>query len=723
MPESGTHKIRPAGRHILTIGRDLVQDPHAAVIELVKNAYDADSPDVVIAFERTRNREYRISVADRGHGMTRDTVINKWMVPSTSDKEDRDGRSPGGRTMQGRKGIGRYAASILGKDLLLETTTTSGEKTTLYLQWSDFEQAEYLGDVEILIETEPVKQDAGTTLTMSIAEESLVVWREAQFDKLQFELRKLMPPFPTIAMKQVFDVILRVSDVPEMDDMDAKVEPFPLVEHFDYRIAGKMRANGTGSFVYSQQKSRNASDERVDIDLEVPSGCGELEIDIRVYDRDPASVDQLIRRGLTDDAGNYLGKLQARKLLNEYNGIGVYRNGFRLRPLGDPEFDWLKLNEQRIQRPAMRIGNNQVIGYVQIESEEHSKLIEKSARDGLIENEAFARLKDITKQVIGKLEEKRYQYRRRAGLGRKTFKAEQELEKLYSFENLKRDVRTTLIGANVGDSTTSEVLALIESDERRRSESVRRLRDAIAVYQGHATLGKIINVVLHEGRRPLSYFRNHFPLLSKCADAFAESRDPALVLKIVDTAAGIAENADDFVTLFSRLDPLAAQRRTRRKAEALVPLIRRAQQTFSGEMERAGITCEVLGNESFRFRCWRQDIHAIFANLLDNSIYWLATKDVPDKRIEITVTTDSGELLYVDYRDSGPGIEPEHIASAVIFDPQFSTKPDGTGLGLAIAGEAATRNRLELNALEHDGGAWFRLQPVDADGVFDGERA
>ena len=46
MPEAGTYTIRPAGRHILTIGRDLIQDPYAAVIELVKNAYDADSPDV-----------------------------------------------------------------------------------------------------------------------------------------------------------------------------------------------------------------------------------------------------------------------------------------------------------------------------------------------------------------------------------------------------------------------------------------------------------------------------------------------------------------------------------------------------------------------------------------------------------------------------------------------------------------------------------------------------
>jgi signal transduction histidine kinase len=73
--------------------------------------------------------------------------------------------------------------------------------------------------------------------------------------------------------------------------------------------------------------------------------------------------------------------------------------------------------------------------------------------------------------------------------------------------------------------------------------------------------------------------------------------------------------------------------------------------------------------------------------------------------------TDGKSLDYIDYRDTGPGIEPELIESEVIFEPQFSTKPNGTGLGLAIASEAAERNDLELKAFESEEGAYFRLQP------------
>ena len=99
-----TYKIRPAGRHLLTIGRDLIQDNYAAVIELVKNAYDADSPHVDIEFSASPDHSgYTIIIADHGHGMSRDDVANKWLVPSTQDKVERH-KSPAGRTLQGSKG-------------------------------------------------------------------------------------------------------------------------------------------------------------------------------------------------------------------------------------------------------------------------------------------------------------------------------------------------------------------------------------------------------------------------------------------------------------------------------------------------------------------------------------------------------------------------------------------------------------------------------------------
>ena len=711
MSTNGAYRIRPAGRHILTIGRDLIQDCYAAVVELVKNAYDADSPDVNIEFKAgLDHRGYSIVISDHGHGMSRDDVINKWMVPSTPDKLDRR-RSPAGRTMQGRKGVGRYAASILGTDLLMETVTTEGEKTTVYVEWRNFEDAQYLDDVEILIETAEVSEPPGTRLIMNGDEDLLADWDEKQFSKLRFELKKLISPVDSTLSDDKFSINITIEGFPDVEDITESVEPYPIFELFDYRITGRISADGKGALKYSLQKIRNTIDEKILIDFDDSTGCGELVLDIRVYDRDKDAIDSLIQRGLKNEHGAYAGKLEARRLLNYYNGIGVYRNGFRIRPLGDADFDWLKLNERRVQNPSMRIGSNQVIGYVQIQSDDESGLIEKSARDGLKENNAFERLKQITGEVIAKLEERRFGYRRKAGLGKPAKKVESELERLFSYDELKQEIQTQLVTAKVSKATSDEIIATINREEEDKNRIAEEIKQAVAIYQGQATLGKIINVILHEGRRPLSYFRNEIPNLRYWYESYMKTKDLGKLEEMMPIVGGLGENAEVFVKLFRRLDPLAAGRRSKRKPVELKDTIRKTLEVFKEEMKSHDVYPEITGSDEFKFICWPQDIYSIFTNLVDNSLCWMKEKHICIRKISIELVTDGDELLHVDYRDTGPGIERTHIESEVIFEPQFSTKPQGTGLGLAIAGESAARNNLELRAFESDTGAWFRLQP------------
>ena len=701
---------------ILTIGRDLIQDPYAAVVELVKNAYDADSRDVDIEFSRpSEMRGYSIAIADQGHGMTRDDVVNKWMVPSTSDKLRRR-KSPAGRVMQGRKGVGRYAASVLGKDLLLETVSVQGEKTDVYIDWSSFERAEYLDDIDILVETSETSDPSGTRLTMTADGALLSDWNQRQFDRLRFELRRLKSPVGVALSDDDFRINLKVSDFPGVDDVSETIEPYPIFDLFDYRISGSVNSEGRGNLEYSMQKIRNAPHETIPFNLGKPTDCGQLFLDIRAYDRDRAAIDSLIGRGLKDDAGSYVGNLQARQLLNEYNGIGVYRNGFRIRPLGDPDFDWLKLNEQRVQNPSLRIGSNQVIGFVQIQSDEESGLIEKSARDGLRENRAFDRLKEITKSVIGELESRRFQYRRQTGLNRPAARIERELASLFSSEDLRRDVHSRLSSSGVGEEAAEDIMEIISRDEVEKNRVADDIRQAVAVYQGQATLGKIINVILHEGRRPLHFFRNEIPNLRYWHQSFLKTGDRDNLNKVVSIGDGIGNNAEVFVKLFGRLDPLAAVKRSQKTSLNLKQTIGGTLSVFASEMKSQNVESHLDCPDDLVISAWSQDIYSIFTNLIDNSLYWMSEKESPKQKLSIDVVTDGNTVLYIDYRDTGPGIDPGLIASEVIFEPQFSTKPSGTGLGLPIAGEAAARNGFELKAFESDTGAWFRLQVVGENG-------
>ena len=718
-----TYKVRPAGRHILTIGRDLIHDNCAAVVELVKNAYDADSPDVQIEFIMSPLRSgYSIVISDRGHGMSRDDIINKWMVPSTQYKFD-ERKSPAGRTMQGSKGVGRYAASILGTDLLLETATSGGEKTKAYFKWKDFELAEYLDDVEIRIETEVETEDIseplGTRLTINGDDELLEIWDRQRFEKLQFELKKLKSPVSSVFKDDEFRINLKVRGFPGVEDFEKEIEPYLLFDLFDYKIQGKIEANGKGELIYSSQKVRNIADEHIDFDIqkEVPSDVnkstlyGNFEIDVRAFDRDNDAIESLIGRGLKEESGNYIGKNQAKQLLNAYNGIGVYRNGFRIRPLGDADFDWLKLDARRVQNPSLHLGNNQVIGYVHIDSVEWSGLTEKSARDGLKENETFNRLKEVTLAVLRQLERQRFEYRRKMGLSRPAIKVERELGRLFSFDALKRNIRRQLTEDGCNQPTIDRIIEIVGQVEKDKGRDANEIRQALRVYQGQATLGKILNVIVHEGSQPLSYFRNQIPNLRYWRERFQETGDLGKLEKMLSIADGVEENMEIFVKLFGRLNPLAAGKRAAKKPLELKKTIENTLAVFENEMKSEDVSTEIRGTDSFKFSAWSQDIYVVFTNLIDNSLYWMSQKKGTKRQIKIELVTDGNSLSHIDYRDSGPGIEPSLIENEVIFEPEFSTKPDGTGLGLAIASEAAERNGLELKAFESDEGAYFRLQP------------
>ncbi|NLB78770.1 MAG: HAMP domain-containing histidine kinase, partial [Clostridiaceae bacterium] len=183
--------------------------------------------------------------------------------------------------------------------------------------------------------------------------------------------------------------------------------------------------------------------------------------------------------------------------------------------------------------------------------------------------------------------------------------------------------------------------------------------------------------------------------------------------KILNITGGIEENASVFVNLFGRLDPLAAKKRETRSEFNLYQSINIVSHVFENELKLNSIDLSIIGDQSFILNGWRQDMYTIFTNLVDNSIFWMVHAESSIKKIVISIQNE-GSSWYIDYKDSGPGIEPELLESGVIFEPEFTTKPKGmgTGLGLAIAGEAAQRNGLELIALQNTEGAHFKLYPL-----------
>lgn len=735
--KDGLYKIRPAGRHIITIGRDLIKDKYAAIVELVKNAYDADSPNckvsllpfekkVIIDDKEEVVKGIRVIVKDEGHGMSFETVTDKWMVPSTDDKLHR-GTSPKGRILQGKKGIGRYSASMIGDDMVLQTIDETGDLTTLYLIWEHFEKAKYLSDVDVLIENFRTNQTSGTEIIIVGDESHLNEWDAKQLKNLKSELKKLIPPKEKNIdnkSEDEFKIILELGNFPFNDysNIEEEIEPYPLFELFDYRISGEVSSDGIAHLSFENNRIKGAPIEHLNnfkiilnqTDNEDKQNyCGKIKVDFRVFDRDPTSIDGLIERGLKDPTtGQYVGRREARIILDTFNGVGVYRNGFRIRPLGDAGFDWLYLDNERVQNPSLRVGCDQVIGFIHIESEVQSGLIEKSARDGLKENAEYFGLREIAKQVLKELENRRFAYRQSVGLGRSNRDVNEKINRLYNFKDLQEKINKELDTLGIEKSKRASINKLISDKEEKNNKIADELKQVIALYQGQATVGKIVNVVLHEGRKPLGYFKNQIPLIKEWSEELENEFSQELFDKILNRLSVINEQGKIFINLFGKLDPLSAKKRTVKKDFNVLQVIENVRDVFLSELNSQNVSFEIDCDLNLTAYGWKEDFYIVFTNLVDNSLYWFQNVTDRTRKISFKVYEDEDEdLLIIEYRDNGPGIEKHLIESEVIFEPEFSNKTGGgTGLGLAIAGEAIDRNEGELKAIYSESGAFFKVE-------------
>jgi len=739
-------KIRPASRHIFAIGRDLINNKQSALIELVKNAYDADSEIVKIkisSFKKSGQSPgddtIQIEISDQGHGMTSEVIKTKWMVPSTDDKLKRK-YSPKGRLMQGRKGLGRYASAILGDSLKLETISNK-IKTSVTIDWNEFGKYEYLDEVLFEIKEEPTSAGNGTKLTITGHGNYLFDWNEETILDLMKDLRRLINPFKK---ESDFKIFLEFGDfyIKKYEHEKYEIQPIEVLDSSLYRLKGEIQEIDIESFIKENQDlpvfllktlklkleenvpktimlkgvfenfwSKKLIPESMyrEIDLDTQSNlyCGKVDFDFRVFDLEPEAIEKIIKRGMDASVDGQEYTIQeAKRDISNFSGIGLFRENFKIRPYGDKGNDWLELDKRRVNDPSRKIGNNQIIGFVHILPEEVSHLEETSARSGLKENAHYNSLKNFLIYALEELEEKRFDYRERTGKSR-IKSAEDIIKDVLSYSKIHDKLSYKLKQLKIEEDKAKPIKEIFLKEEEKRERDIEELRKIIARYQGQVTLGKIAAVVLHEGRRPLSYFKNQIPLISiTIKETDLGEKHPLLELDLL----GLKENGDLLIDLFNKIDPLAVKKRGKKEEFSLKKVIGVITKAYESSLKinKIDIEHEIKVDKIFG---WKDDFLIIFGNLFDNSIYWLNKYNKGNKLIKVKSYLDKDKINIV-YEDNGVGIDEEAIIGNKIFEPGYSTKPEGTGLGLSISGEAASRNGYELASEHRESGAYFVLKQI-----------
>lgn len=703
-------KLRPRARIVRTIGDQLISGPEAALIELVKNAFDADSPSVNIKITPPEDGDWTddkgsITVIDTGHGMSAADLLDKWFEPATSDKVSRRLSPEKERTMLGAKGVGRFATARLGSKLHLKTISfvSDGplEVSEILVDWDLFEQTLYLDQVDIEIVTRDAVsgESPGVTLQIYGLRDQ---WTKRQLELLVRELRRLASPIK--AREDEFRIYLDVSDFKkEVHGVDGQtvvagafegigkdedeffdpreIKPFAINKIYHYMVEGEF--DHKGEFVgYFINQRGDGKRQEIRVSATEPSseedGCGPISLRLNIYDREGEAVVELFEKlGLGG-----IGRLEAKKVLDENIGIGIYRGGFRIRPYGDAETDWLELERMRVQNPSKKLGLNQVWGLVEIKDEKISGLVERSSREGLEHNGSFVRLKRLVSELLTHVETIRQDFRQAAGLSRKSAT---DTDSVRSKANLNATTRAV---ANLPAQYRTKIERAMKADSLALKTSIAELETYQQALSSRSTLGLVVAQILHDGRRFLSDIATRSKRISDGAPRLEEQSKFGEHFRSVfgKEAFSIHHSSGQLSKLFKALDPISGKRRGRSQIFKINSVLDRCIGLFSDRIAEASIVLEMPNEElDPHVVGFESDLMAALINIIDNAIHWLSVSPEYPRELGFLVTM-SKKYVRVAVANNGPLIADRFYGN--LFHPGFSLKTEGSGIGLAIAREA-----------------------------------
>lgn len=390
------------------IGQDLITEEFVAVFELVKNSFDAHAKVVQVFFE-----ENRIVIADNGKGMSQDDILKKWLFIAYSAKregtEDDNYKISGPRRpFAGAKGVGRFSCDRLGKQLSLFSEAKGCPIQKLEADWTQYEndaQREF-GDVKVEISEvsnfpSRLSKPRGETGTILEIKELRSEWDRDKLQRLKRELMKLINPFSGKSPELQIEII--APDQKADDERDADYNA-TLSESDDKEPI--LIVNGKVKNPVLQVLSRRTTIIHVAIvnngkTIEsILEDRGERIYHIKETNPYPGLKDT----GLVADIYflNRSAKMVFARRMGlpsvQFGSIFLFRNGFRVMPVGAEDDDFFGLNRRKQQGVRRFLGGRDLIGRVDIKGVEGFE--EATSRNqGLIRTPEVA---DLIKCILDK---------------------------------------------------------------------------------------------------------------------------------------------------------------------------------------------------------------------------------------------------------------------------------------------------------------------------------
>jgi signal transduction histidine kinase len=401
------------------LGRELITNDEVAIFELVKNSFDA-SADVVHLFFG----EGDVVVADNGSGMSYEDLKNKWLFVAYSAKRDDNGDkdfrniAANRRHFAGSKGIGRFSSDRLGGEIILQTRGKQARRGlvhNLVIDWQRFEKndKEHFDEIPVRYsETEEFSLPDELRKFRGDLKHGTVIeikklrrkWDRSRLLELKSSLAKLINPFgeDTDRFSIIITAPKEAAEDKEVVAKAAKADEKPLAREI---VNGRV-----GNFIFSDLQEKTTfirvsiEDGHISTTL---TDRGEVIYKIK----EPNTYKHLENSGFRCEMYylNQSAKLTFARRVGlpsvQFGSVFLFRNGFRVYPIGEDGDDWFGFDRRKQQGYARFLGTREIIGRVDVFGSDEDFQEASSRNQGLIETPAVRELhKAVMDNCLKRLE-------------------------------------------------------------------------------------------------------------------------------------------------------------------------------------------------------------------------------------------------------------------------------------------------------------------------------
>lgn len=740
----GSASFSVSARVAMQLGRESISNSIVGILELIKNAYDADAENVSLYFLDLDTKHPTLVIDDDGHGMNENVIAENWLVIGTDNKL-RSGRSRNKRRVfTGEKGLGRLGLDRLCKFTVVQSFTDNTKfGVELIIDWGKYEDTgarletiehplnrlftktinnPYTGDEFI--------KEHGTRLILSNLKDN---WSPEAIERLRLELALLVSPFA--GLNDFTIELFARGEFQEVGSME-------MLEAAEWKLESYI--NDTGYLSYRMtsrdgqefQFSEAWRDVFPSTNRDMPR-CGSVEFIMYFIPRQ--TIEALS-----------LSKAQVDTFLDANQGIRIYRDDFRVKPYGEPSGagDWLNLAQRRQSHPTSRggigwrVGYNQVVGAVFIERDRNDELLDQTNREGIVEGVAFSDLKIFTQNAIEWFERNQVVAYRSQNRMKRTEQAKKEAEEAkQDTRSATSDLETILSRAASMltetaapkdkqeieeilkdlSTATETVKTNVERTLEAQDELTRAHEEEELEYEREkdtlhnlASLGILAVAFGHETLSYTNQLVGNAKLLNteitSLALASLQPKDRDTVLHSVDDIAFSAKRIHSFGNFMLR--NMRRDKRKRKKVY-LDKVVIEVIKSFDLEQTRDTLVEFDFPRNTPPILAFIVDWESIIVNFLTNALW--ALRPVKKRIIRVRIRQINSQLNLW-FADSGQGISKGTIDH--IFEPTFSTKRNdrgdkiGTGMGLAIVDDLVKSYGGKVHAISPSdiGGAEFHIE-------------